>query len=570
MAKRKKNRSNPKKSKAPAPEAAPSAQPPVVAQAAPAQKAPEPVDAAPSEPSEPVFDGADVLWNRPGQIVLGFALMMGTVWWVQEAYFAEEAKAEGVVAELPSEVNNILAEADLDTSQGGGTVGGPKVPDQKRGLVNLYKTVTGTDEDSQPAAKPVVAKKDTNPQPTAAKPQKNGQPEKNGQPDKAEAGAKPVAQDDVKVKIEDPNGAMKAFYAALKRTEKKEKGAITRVVHWGDSVIVADMMTATARRKLQERFGDAGHGFMLVSKPWEYYIHQNVEHKASEVWRNALITKNTLKDKHYGLGGVATFGRNPVAWAEFGTTKKGNTGRKLSHFEVFYGTSPEGGNVVVELDGKEAARFSTKADSLTDKVHKIDFPDGAHKIKVRSDGGGESRFYGVVLERNEPGVVYDCLGVTGSRASTFIRFEPNHFKKQLEQRDPDMMVVMTGPNQSKFKGMDMAQYEKDYTTMIKQLRAARPQSTCLVAGSPDRADKATGQLATSPLIPKIIAVQRKVALANGCAFWNTYEAMGGEGSMIAWFRNKPRLASGDYTHLTLAGGEVLGTLFYKALMANYK
>ena len=70
--------------------------------------------------------------------------------------------------------------------------------------------------------------------------------------------------------VEDPQGALLPFYQALAATAAKEPNAITRVTHYGDSPISADLITGTARRKMQERFGDAGHGFILASHPWEW------------------------------------------------------------------------------------------------------------------------------------------------------------------------------------------------------------------------------------------------------------------------------------------------------------
>ena len=35
-------------------------------------------------------------------------------------------------------------------------------------------------------------------------------------------------------------------------------------------------MTATLRRRLQKRFGDAGHGFMLMANAWPGYFHNDV------------------------------------------------------------------------------------------------------------------------------------------------------------------------------------------------------------------------------------------------------------------------------------------------------
>ena len=41
------------------------------------------------------------------------------------------------------------------------------------------------------------------------------------------------------VRIEDPTDNMSPFYEALWRTEKKEPGAVTRILHYGDSPTTA-------------------------------------------------------------------------------------------------------------------------------------------------------------------------------------------------------------------------------------------------------------------------------------------------------------------------------------------
>ena len=60
-----------------------------------------------------------------------------------------------------------------------------------------------------------------------------------------------------------------------------------------------------------------------------------------------------------------------------------------------------------------------------------------------------------------------------------------------------------------------------------------------------------------------------IALEEGCAFFDTFSAMGGEGSMGRWYKATPRLTSGDFSHPTRAGRRVLGGMLYRALMKGY-
>jgi len=45
--------------------------------------------------------------------------------------------------------------------------------------------------------------------------------------------------------------------------------------------------------------------------------------------------------------------------------------------------------------------------------------------------------------------------------------------------------------------------------------------------------------------------------------------MGGEDAMRRWYKAQPRLAMGDFRHATPAGYEVIGNMFYKALLAGF-
>src|SRR5687768_12510988 len=76
--------------------------------------------------------------------------------------------------------------------------------------------------------------------------------------------------------IEDPAGALDPFYSSLARSDARHEGAITRITHYGDSPITNDGITSTVRRLLQNRFGDAGHGFILIDRPWDWYGHDAI------------------------------------------------------------------------------------------------------------------------------------------------------------------------------------------------------------------------------------------------------------------------------------------------------
>src|SRR5204862_1812785 len=102
--------------------------------------------------------------------------------------------------------------------------------------------------------------------------------------------------------IDDEGRVLDSFYKSLAATEAKTPGAITRITHYGDSPITNDGITGTARRLLQQRFGDAGHGFILIDRPWAWYGHQQITFSSGGGGTAASVMKPRVRDGAVGLG----------------------------------------------------------------------------------------------------------------------------------------------------------------------------------------------------------------------------------------------------------------------------
>ena len=196
-------------------------------------------------------------------------------------------------------------------------------------------------------------------------------------------------------------------------------------------------------------------------------------------------------------------------------------------------------------------------------------PDGEHRLEVRTAGGGESRLYGMVMEREGPGVVYDSLGMVGARARRMLGFDPDHFAVQHAHRESNLVVIHFGGNDADDR-RSPEQFETDFRRVAQLVRGARPEASCLVMAPLDQGHRSDrGAVRTMPQLPIIVDAARRAASAEGCAFFDTYGAMGGEGSMRRWLRSDPRLAFGDLRHATPAGYQVIGNMFYKAVLKGF-
>ena len=371
------------------------------------------------------------------------------------------------------------------------------------------------------------------------------------------------------VAIEDPSGhALDEFFARLERTDRKEAGAITRVLHYGDSTIASDYVSGTMRRRLQARFGDAGHGFILIANPWEWYFHNDVWHASVGHWGASRLAGPMASDGMYGLGGVSfsSYGGD-VAW--FGAATHGDFGRGVSRFDLYYLEQPGGGAVEMSARGGPVERVSTRGAAKVSRVHSLRVPDGESRLTVRAAGGGQARLFGVALERDVPGVVYDALGSHAAMALYWKRQSQPHWKEQMALRDPALVIFQYGTNESDLKRLDLDAYERSLGSLVDELHEVCGKASILVVSPLDRAEYRRGRMFTKAVIPDLVSVQRRVALAHGAAFWSTFEAMGGEGSLVRWVKTRPQLAGEDLTHPTPVGAEVIGDMLSGAIFTAY-
>jgi lysophospholipase L1-like esterase len=385
---------------------------------------------------------------------------------------------------------------------------------------------------------------------------------------KQEAGPAPIDEKAPPIPITDSTGdALTGFYRSLERTSRQEPGAITRILYFGDSIVTSDYVSGTLRRKLQAEFGDAGHGFSLLANAWPAYFHNDVYRFASSGWLVSRVVGPLLTDGIYGLGGVS-FRAPPGARARVGTAKKGRFGRQVARFELAYYRCPEGGTFELKLDGQPLRTIDTAGTPPGVAYETVTAPDGEHELELVTTKG-YVRAFGVVMERDTPGVVLDALGIQGARARFLDQQDDQHFAEQLRWRKPSLIVYQFGANESADGfAYPMVDYHRTLVAVLRQAKQAVPGAGCLVLGTMDRAERRGDVMTTVSVVPALVEEQRRASAETGCAFFSLFHAMGGMGSMGHWVRRG--LGQADLTHPTGAGSEVLATWIYRALVNGYQ
>lgn len=366
------------------------------------------------------------------------------------------------------------------------------------------------------------------------------------------------------VGIGDEAGALNAFFSKLVRTERREPGAVTRISHFGDSPLTGDLISGEARARLQATYGDAGHGFVLPGRPWGWYGHNGVSLKASK-WKPLSPLLTPGDGGVHGLGAVSFSGgassRTEIA------LEKGD----FTHLEVTYLVRPGGGRFSVTVDAEVLVEVPTDGPRRKAGVFSVRLPKAARKVVLSAKGDGPVSLHGVVLERAGPGIVYDALGANGAAIHMLTLLDAEAWIEALAARQSDLVILSYGTNESGYEGIPGTRYRLDWLEVIGRIRRALPGVSIVVMAPMDRGmRREDGAIVTMPTIPKIVEAQRRVAAETGCAFFDTFSAMGGEGTMARWYEREPRLVSGDLTHPTKGGSDRVARLLIGAIEKAYR
>lgn len=365
-------------------------------------------------------------------------------------------------------------------------------------------------------------------------------------------------------KLVDVKGELQRFYAALYATERRDDGAVTRILHYGDSPTTADLITADVRALFQKQFGDAGHGFVLIAKPWAWYGHRGVTVRGTG-WTIEPANTSESRDGLYGLGAVSFRGGPGSA----STIRMKDTGHTA--VEVSWLAQPEGGTFQVAADGQTLGTVDTESPVVTPNFQTFHVPEGFEELSI-GNVTGRVRVFGVRLMKDGPGVEYNSMGVNGAAITILARnVGEEHWGDQLRHVKPHLVVINYGTNESVFaKYVDTA-FEIELTRAVKRVRKAIPGASILIMSPMDRGERtATGDIGTVGPLNRLVALEQRVAAEQGCAFFNTFEAMGGPGTMGRWYATEPRMVGADLIHPMPSGARVVGNLLYKSLQDGYR
>lgn len=343
----------------------------------------------------------------------------------------------------------------------------------------------------------------------------------------------------------------------------------TRILHFGDSQIESDRMTALIRYRLQKHFGGTGSG--LVQAIPLYSGSLSYEQEESGHWiRYTYFGKrdSTISHNSYGImGAFASVPRPgkeqwPYLYYRFNTARRGG---QVTRIRVFMHSYVDSAAVAFRVNDLVADTLRGLPDgfSVADFRHKEQLQDV--RISFRLPEGG--RIYGISFE-SDGGVQMDNIAMRGGSGLIFTSMNRATQQAMLDHLSPGLILLQYGGNVVPY--MNAKYYRRAFKKQLQFFKETCPGIPVIVIGPSDMSLRKEGLYTTYPGLEAIRDALRAAALESGFGFWDLYEAMGGENSMPSFVHADPPLASTDYVHFTGLGINLVAEMFYNALILELK
>ncbi|MDR3046539.1 MAG: hypothetical protein LBU51_02870 [Bacteroidales bacterium] len=372
-----------------------------------------------------------------------------------------------------------------------------------------------------------------------------------------------------KIHLYFPNNDFTFFDKFFEAAEHAAKlNTTVRILHYGDSQIEMDRITNNLRDNLHKLFGGYGPGLL----PYQQTIYSlSVSQSSTGNPDKYAAYGNFSRAKDDVYGPLVKFFRvsGNTSFRAVVEDNKNNEykDRIFSTVTLIY-KADNNFNVTVKANGKtyEQTVPGSSKDLVRTMVWKLDTTANQVILSIK----GSADIYGVALDGNY-GVNIDNIPIRGSAGTFFSSLEPKSLTAAYDLLNVKMIILQFGGNSVPGIGgkSSIQKYASQIAQQIKFFQKVAPEATLLFIGPSDMSTKWGGELRTYTHLPQLIATLKDTVLAYGVAYWDIYEIMGGNSSMISWV--KQGLACGDYIHFTLKGASVIGNKLSDvvSLLYNY-
>lgn len=364
-----------------------------------------------------------------------------------------------------------------------------------------------------------------------------------------------------------PNDDYSFFDSFFKEAEQaRGSNRVIRVLHYGDSQIELDRISINMRNYFQSVFGGSGPGLLPLyqSIPTaSVYQSYSGEYTTYALYGDGSRTKSRdygLMAKTFQISSPGSFYVSTSAQErKMKLAPYSNITLLLTHLgEQFKATLSQKGKPAISVETISEPGFQTINWRLDTALS---------QFSIQMNGWGN--IHGVLVD-GKAGVAVDNIPMRGASGTFFSQIDGQLMQQTYREINVKMIVLQFGGNSvpSIYNEKSADKYVDQILSQIDYFHRLFPDLPILFIGPSDMGTRVKGEMGTYPYLPYLVEQLKTRIPAHGAAFWNMYEVMGGENSIVAWV-NKG-WAGSDYVHFTPQGAQKIGEILVQSFETMYQ
>ncbi|MDR2813132.1 MAG: hypothetical protein LBB79_00525 [Prevotellaceae bacterium] len=374
--------------------------------------------------------------------------------------------------------------------------------------------------------------------------------------------------------IEYPHGKEDALDNIMSELAALHSGSreLVRILHYGDSQLEADRVTMYLRSRLQQEFGGGGVGYVALNP--QIPVNPTVKITMSPDWVCSVPAVKYERSAPLRVGHLLSSVKLPqkqrkAAWIKVERRAiKSYPTLKFSRVKLLLTNSHAPIFLEVKTPSKTIFANTIQPNAGLQRLS-LSTQQSSEPLTLSFRGNGCPEVFGLALD-NSVGVAVDNIPLRSSSGIDFVKVNAPLLEESYRLVGAKLIILQFGANVVPQVTENYSVYEDQLYRQLALIKQLSPKISILVAGVSDMARRRGGVLASYPNIEKIRNAQRQAAFRAGCAFWDTYEAMGGKNSIISWAYARPVLATKDFCHLSNDGATLLAELMYRSFAQDVR
>ncbi|MBQ9472970.1 MAG: hypothetical protein IJU81_01010 [Bacteroidales bacterium] len=360
-----------------------------------------------------------------------------------------------------------------------------------------------------------------------------------------------------------PNGDSTFFDPLFRMLDSaRASGRVVRLLHYGDSQIEMDRMTASLRRAMQQLFGGAGPGLL----PFVQTMYSpSVSQHASGALSLRICYGDSLELRANGNYGPMMRCYHLAGQAYCSAKVVDDSADSFSTVRLLVNNF---GSPLTATLSLKASGFSQSQTLVDEGVQMLSWHLDSPASSMRLSLSGNADIYGLMLDANS-GVAVDNIAMRGCSGQQFRMVNADQLGASYSLMDVGLIIMQFGGNSVPYlrNAKSLSSYCESIGKQIDYLHRLCPHATVLFVGPSDMSSTVGGVLQSYPFLPAIVDSLQLTATAHNAAYWSIFHAMGGLNSMLSW--HDASLAGADYVHFTNKGANLMGDQLSQALTKAY-